>query len=68
MKNKILLGISKIALAVIILVFAFASNGPEKPLSIWLGFVIAFPVTLWGVIDFVKIAKKTDEQENNDED
>lgn len=61
--NKIVFGISKIILAILILVYAFSATGAQKGLSIWVGCVIALPITLWGILDFVKNAKKDDEDE-----
>ena len=68
MKSKIIFGISKILLAVIILFYSFTSQGPQKPLGIWVGCVIAFPIILWGIADFVKKPENMKENEENKND
>ena len=68
MKNKVIFGISKIVLAVIILFYSFTAQGPQKPLGIWVGCVIAFPVTLWGITDFVKKVENAEENEEKNND
>ncbi len=69
MRNKILLGVSKIILAGLILFLTFTAQGPQKPLGIWLGCVISFPIILWGIIDFIKKPETPEEKEkkNNDD-
>ena len=66
MNSKIIFGISKILLAVLILFYSFTAQGPQKPLGIWIGCVIAFPLILWGILDFVKKTENTEENEENE--
>ena len=68
MKNKIIFGLSKIILAFIILFYSFTSQGPQRPLGIWVGCVIAFPVILWGITDFIKKTEPREENEENNND
>ena len=65
MKTKYLLGIFKIALAVIIIVNCFGMVGPSRGIAIWLGFVLGIPLSLWGVLDFVKKEEDKEDNENN---
>jgi hypothetical protein len=54
MKTKVILGIFKIVLAGIIVFNCFGIVGQSRGVAIWLGFVVGIPLTLWGVLDFVK--------------
>ena len=68
MKIRTISGIFKIILAILIVTASFASIGPHRPLSIWVGFVVAVPVVLWGVLDFVKKPENTEGEQENEND
>lgn len=68
MKSKIIFGVSKLLLAIIILFYSFTAQGPQKPLGIWVGCVVAFPIILWGIGDFIKKNENTEENEENKND